>query len=192
MRKGIVGILTKQGESKYIPDVYHVECLKHNLLSIGQLIQKGYRVYIEDYHCVIKGKRPSNHLIAKVSMTSNRLFPLIIVPGMKGKTNTRVVFKEESKEVVEYLDKRENDNVYFQAAFQTKVQDESWLWHFRSGHLKFGGMKLLQKIMSHTPYLQKHFMFEKTLCFNFIIKFVIIDQVGSRIIVFNYAKYFIN
>ena len=33
--KGIVGILTKQGESKYTLDVYHVEGLKHNLLSIG-------------------------------------------------------------------------------------------------------------------------------------------------------------
>ena len=46
--KYIVGILTKQGERKFMPDVYHVEGLKHNLLSIGQLIQKGYRVYIED------------------------------------------------------------------------------------------------------------------------------------------------
>ena len=46
--KGMVDILTKQGESKYIPDIYHVEGLKHNLLSIGQLLQKGYRVYMED------------------------------------------------------------------------------------------------------------------------------------------------
>ena len=38
--KGTVDILTKQGESKYIPNVYHVKVLKHNLLSIGQLIQK--------------------------------------------------------------------------------------------------------------------------------------------------------
>ena len=33
--KGTFGIITKQGESKFIPDVYHVEGLKHNLLSIG-------------------------------------------------------------------------------------------------------------------------------------------------------------
>ena len=33
--KGIVGILTKQGESKFILDVYHVEGMKHNFLSIG-------------------------------------------------------------------------------------------------------------------------------------------------------------
>ena len=38
--KGIVGILTKHGESKFILGVYHVKGLKHNLLSIRQLIQK--------------------------------------------------------------------------------------------------------------------------------------------------------
>ena len=66
LRKGIVSILTKQEEHKYMPDVYHVEGLKHNLLSIGQLIQKGYIFYMEDNHYVIKGKRPSNQLIANV------------------------------------------------------------------------------------------------------------------------------
>ena len=45
LEKGTVGILTKQGERKIMPDVYHVEGMKHNLLSIGQLIQNGYRVY---------------------------------------------------------------------------------------------------------------------------------------------------
>ena len=63
------------------------------MLSIGYLIQKGYRVYMEDDHCVIKDKHPSDQLIAKVPMTSNRLFPLRIVPGMKGKTNVGVSFK---------------------------------------------------------------------------------------------------
>ena len=63
--KCIVGILTKKGKSKFIPYFYHVEVLKHNLLSIGKLIQKGYVVYREDNHCVIKDKRPSNQLIAK-------------------------------------------------------------------------------------------------------------------------------
>ena len=49
-----------------MPDVYHVEGLKHNLMRIGQLLQRGYRVYMEDNHCVIKEIRPSNQLIAKV------------------------------------------------------------------------------------------------------------------------------
>ena len=86
--KATVDILTKQGESNYIPDIHHIKGLKYNLLSIGQLIQKCYRLYMEDDHCVIKDKRPSDQLIAKVPMTSNCLFPLRIVPNMKGKTNT--------------------------------------------------------------------------------------------------------
>ena len=38
--KGIVDILIKQGERKIMLDVYHVEGMKHKLLSIRQLIQK--------------------------------------------------------------------------------------------------------------------------------------------------------
>ena len=102
-------------------DVYHVEGLKYNLLSIGKLIQKGYRVYMEDEHCVIKDKRPSDQLIEKVPMTSNRLFPLRIVPDIKGKTNTGTAFKAESEETVELLDKRENCSANLQVAFQTEV-----------------------------------------------------------------------
>ena len=45
---------------------------------------------------------------------------------------------------------------------------------------------IVEDVACHIPHIcKKYFMFEKTLCFNFIINFVIIDQVGSRIIVFN-------
>ena len=71
-------------------------------------------------------------------MTSNRLFPLRIIPNMKGKTNTRATFKEESEEVDKH-DKKENGSTNFQATFQSKVQDESWLWHFIFGHLNLVG-----------------------------------------------------
>ena len=99
-------------------DVYHVEGLKYNLLSIEWLIQKGYRVYIEDNHCVIKDIRPSNQLIAKVPMIRNHVFPLRIVLDMKGKENTRAAFIAESKEAVGHCDKKENDSTKIQAAFQ--------------------------------------------------------------------------
>ena len=79
-----------------MPNVYHFEGMKHNLLIIEQLIHKGYRVYMED-NCVIKDICPRNQLIEKVLMTRNHLFPLRIVPDMKGKTNTRVAFKAENK-----------------------------------------------------------------------------------------------
>ena len=65
-----VNILTKQGEWNFMPDVYHIEGMKHNLLSIGQLIQKGYRVYMEDNCYVIKDLHLSNQLIAKVDRKS--------------------------------------------------------------------------------------------------------------------------
>ena len=58
-------------------------------------------------------------------MTSNRLFPLRIILEMKGKKNTRVAFKDESKGAVKHFDKKENDSTKFQAVFQTKVKDES-------------------------------------------------------------------
>ena len=60
-------------------------------------------------------------MIEKVSMTSNRLFPLRIILDMKGNTNTRVAFKAESKEVDKHFDKKENENADFQVAFQIEV-----------------------------------------------------------------------
>jgi len=41
MGKGRVNILTKEREKIYISVVYFVPGLKHNLISIGQLMQKG-------------------------------------------------------------------------------------------------------------------------------------------------------
>ena len=99
-----------------MPDVYNVEGLKHNFLSIGQLIQKGYRVYMEDNHCVIKHIRPSNQLIENVPMTSNHLFPLSIAPD-----NTIDALNSEIKEEVMHCDKKENNNIEIQVVFQTKA-----------------------------------------------------------------------
>ena len=112
---------------------------------------------MEDDHCVIKDKSPSDQLIAKVPMKSNRLFPLRIVPDMKGKTNTRASFKAESEETVNLLDKKENCSANLQATFQTEVQDESWLWHFIFGNLNFGGMKLfhVKKMVKTLPLIEK-------------------------------------
>ena len=58
--KGSINILTKQGEKKVIPDVYYAFGLKENLMSIGKLLHKGYRIYMEDNNCVIMERYPSN------------------------------------------------------------------------------------------------------------------------------------
>eukprot|EP00253_Pinus_taeda_P019142 PITA_19142 len=76
MGKGRVNILTKKGGKKYISDVYFVPILKHNLTSIGQLMQKGYNVFFKNDECTILDKPPSRQLIAKVHMANNTMFPL--------------------------------------------------------------------------------------------------------------------
>lgn len=58
--KGNINILTKKGEKKHITDVYFVPGLRHNLMSIGQLVQKGYRVSFKNKECIILDKYPSN------------------------------------------------------------------------------------------------------------------------------------
>jgi hypothetical protein len=105
--KGSINILTKQGEKKVMPDVYYVAGLKHNLMSTLQLLQKGYRIYMEDNHCVILEKYPSNQLITRIQMTSNKMFSLTLKPTMKRKKmqvvyeakdeHSGIVFKEESE-----------------------------------------------------------------------------------------------
>lgn len=73
--KGVVAINTKTGQQRYIHDVLYVPNLAHNLLSVGQLIQKGYQVNFEGKECRIFDTK-SNFLMAKVEMTTNKVFPL--------------------------------------------------------------------------------------------------------------------
>ena len=83
--KGSIDILIRKGEQRVMNDVYYVSGLKHNLMSIGQLLHKEYRIYKEDNHYVILDKKASNFLIVKIKMTRNRMFPLKLKPVLKGK-----------------------------------------------------------------------------------------------------------
>ena len=72
--KGTINVITKHGK-KSISDVYFVPSLKHNLISVGQLSQKGYRVIFEKNLCTIFDMPPSNLVITRVEMTNNRIYP---------------------------------------------------------------------------------------------------------------------
>ena len=74
--KGTVSILSKQNEVKNIPNLYHVNGLKHNLISVGQLTEKGCEVIFKGSTCTILEKIPSKHLIAHITMEKNILFPI--------------------------------------------------------------------------------------------------------------------
>ena len=67
-------IHSKDGTNVTIVDVFYVLDLHWNLLSLGQLSEKGHKIVLEDGVCEIKGK--NDKIIARVKMTKNRMFPL--------------------------------------------------------------------------------------------------------------------
>ena len=74
---------------------------------------------MEDNHYVIKDLRPRNPLIENIPMISNHLFPLSIIPYMKGNPNTLATFKAASKEAYKHYNKEEKDSAEIQEAFQS-------------------------------------------------------------------------
>lgn len=111
MGKGRVAIQTKES-SHSISNVLFIPELKTNLLSVGQLQEKGYEISIKEGVCRIHDEKLG--LIAQVKMTANRMFPL-------------------------YLHHTAH------SCFAANFKDIAWLWHFRYGHLSFGGLKTLQQ-----------------------------------------------
>ncbi|MBZ1524079.1 hypothetical protein J3336_11715, partial [Leuconostoc mesenteroides] len=81
--KGKVSIRARNGEQMILREVYYVPGLKCNLLSIGQLINKGYNVFFKDHMCTIKDTPPSKKIIAQVQMTSDKMFPLKLREDLK-------------------------------------------------------------------------------------------------------------
>ncbi|TXG70958.1 hypothetical protein EZV62_005893 [Acer yangbiense] len=76
MGKGKISITLKDGSQNAISDVLFVPNLHKNLLSVGQLSEKGYDIRIHEGICTINSAQKG--LIAKVKMSQNRLFPLPI------------------------------------------------------------------------------------------------------------------
>ena len=72
--KGTITVETKKG-SRDILDVLLVPDLAQNLLSVGQMLERGYAVHFEDLACKVFD--PQRREIAKVKMERNRSFPLI-------------------------------------------------------------------------------------------------------------------
>jgi hypothetical protein len=91
--------------------------MKHNLLSVGKLIEHGYKVLFEGTSCKIYDKIPSRKLISEMHMTPNRMFPLTL----------RTAYMSQP---------------YAQSA---STLNETMVWHTRFGHLPFQSLSLLQK-----------------------------------------------
>lgn len=116
--KGVVKI-TLGGVSYVINDVYYVPELKNNLLSVGQLQEKGLDVLFkggEQRTCRIF--HPSRGKIAELVMSANRMFVLM------GEVDDKT--KEEK-------------------CLQIDVAHKEEVWHHRYGHLSHKGLSTLCK-----------------------------------------------
>ncbi|PKU59681.1 hypothetical protein MA16_Dca028891 [Dendrobium catenatum] len=60
--KGSIAVGTNDRKVKLLHDVLYVPKLAHNLLSIGQLIDCGYKVEFDEKACKIEDKKVSNKL----------------------------------------------------------------------------------------------------------------------------------
>ncbi|KAF2301922.1 hypothetical protein GH714_030433 [Hevea brasiliensis] len=111
--KGVIKLFL-QGVCYTVSDVYCVPELKNNLLSVGQLQEKGVAILFKDGVCSLY--HPLKGKMAESVMSANRMFILL------GETPTTVV----------------NEN-----CFQVGSTDESILWHNRYGHLSYKGLHTL-------------------------------------------------
>nr|KYP32045.1 Retrovirus-related Pol polyprotein from transposon TNT 1-94 [Cajanus cajan] len=69
---GKISIQRKDGKHSYISNVLYVPKMKSNLLSLGQLLEKGYTMTLKDK--VLKVFDCNNKLILKAPLSSNRTF----------------------------------------------------------------------------------------------------------------------
>ena len=69
-------ICFNNGRHEFISNVYYVPNMNNNILSLGQLLEKGYDIHMKDFILSIRDGR--NNLITKVPMSGNRMFLLKI------------------------------------------------------------------------------------------------------------------
>ncbi|CAJ2640870.1 unnamed protein product [Trifolium pratense] len=90
--KGNILIRLKNGDHQFISNVYYVPNMKSNILSLGQLLEKGYDIQLKNNNLSIRDH--SNKFIAKVSMSRNRMFVLNIQNDVA--QCLKMCYKEES------------------------------------------------------------------------------------------------
>ncbi|KAA8540036.1 hypothetical protein F0562_026728 [Nyssa sinensis] len=114
--KGNVRLLLN-GVNHVVHEVYYVPDLKNNLLSIGQLQERGLAILIKGGVC--KVYHPTKGLIIQTVMSVNRMF--ILLAQTPAPTNAQS-----------------------EKCLHTSSQDLSYLWHRRYGHLSYKGLRTLQ------------------------------------------------
>jgi len=86
--KCMILIKLKDGSHRFIGDVYYIPTVKSNILSLGQLLEKGYKIKMKDHTLALFDTK--GYMIAKVAMTKNIMFLLNIETDMPKCLNTYV------------------------------------------------------------------------------------------------------
>ncbi|CAL2266202.1 unnamed protein product [Prunus armeniaca] len=115
-----------QGVTRYIREVMIVPGLDENLLSVGQMIAHGHWLVFGDNEVKVYEDKQFKELIARVQMKGNRCFPLDL----------------------KYVNPP--------MANRATLEESSWLWHRRYGHLNYTSLLLLQEkdMVQGLPKLQ--------------------------------------
>jgi hypothetical protein len=74
----------KDGNERFISNVYYMSDMKSNILSLEQLLECGYTVFMKERTLYLRDQ--DNRLLAQVKMTKNRMFKLNLM-------NVKQVFK---------------------------------------------------------------------------------------------------
>ena len=74
--KCTIDIQTKVG-TKYIREVLLVIALEQNFLSMGQIVEHGYKLHFKDNECTIYDKKQRRNLVKKIKMEKNKSFPIV-------------------------------------------------------------------------------------------------------------------
>ena len=90
--KGNILIRLKNGDHQFISNVYYIPSMKTNILSLGQLLEKGYDIRLKDNSLSIRDQ--AGNLITKVPKSSNRMFVLNIQNDMA--RCLKMCYKDES------------------------------------------------------------------------------------------------
>jgi hypothetical protein len=72
--QGTISYLQNNGLKGLIENVYYVPDLKSNILSMGQLMEKGYLVFMKNRVLQLKDKK--ERVIERVEMAKNRMYKI--------------------------------------------------------------------------------------------------------------------
>ncbi|RDX93043.1 hypothetical protein CR513_24745, partial [Mucuna pruriens] len=108
---GKVMITRKNGKTTYMHDVLYIPSMKNNLLSLGQLLEKGFTMAMQANHIEIFDDK--QRLVLKAPLSRNRTF--------KVNLSTAAI----------------------QCMSIVNTEEDSWLWHYKYGHLNFKSLHQL-------------------------------------------------